>query len=106
MLIWLRRTPESFTPGAVDPRSPQFVQPDLSSGQILRWDTRALYAALDADRRARSLTWADLARDVGGFTAGMLQSLNKGGRIGFPRVMRLVRFLGQPAASFTRVAGW
>lgn len=29
-----------------------------------------------------------------------------GGRIGFPRVMRLVRYLGEPAAAFTHVANW
>jgi hypothetical protein len=104
LLVWLRRTPESFVPGAVDPQSPRFTQPDLQSGQILRWDALALYTALDAERRERSLTWAELAREMDGFTPSMLQNLDKGGRVGFPRVMRLVRFLGRPAASFTRVA--
>jgi hypothetical protein len=36
----------------------------------------------------------------------MLTNLSKGGRIGFPRVMRLVKWLDQPAAVFTRVADW
>jgi hypothetical protein len=47
-----------------------------------------------------------VAWEVGGFTPGMLTNLSKGGRIGFPRVMRLVRRLDQPAAVFTRIAGW
>jgi hypothetical protein len=106
MLIWLRRTPESFVHGAVDPHSPCFTQPDLSPGKILRWDTRALFAALDEYRRAQSLTWAELARAIPGFTPAMLQNLDKGGRIGLRGVMRLARFLGQPAASFTRAAEW
>jgi len=106
MLIWLRRTPESFVPGVVDPRSQCFVQPDISSGSILRWDTRAFFAALDEYRRVRSLTWAELARAIPGFTPGMLQNLGTGGRIGLRGVMRLARFLGKPAASFTRVANW
>lgn len=106
MLIWLRRTPESFVRGAVDPRSDCFVNPDLTSGKILRWDTRALYAALDESRRARSLTWVELAREIPGFTPAMLQNLNKGSRVGLRGVMRLARFLGQPAASFTRVSSW
>jgi len=106
MLIWLRRTPESFVPGVVDPRSQCFVQPDITSGSILRWDTRALFAALDVYRRVRSLTWAELARAIPGFTPGMLQNLGTGGRIGLRGVMRLARFLGKPAASFTRVANW
>lgn len=106
MLLWLRRTPESFVPGATDPRSDRFCRPDLTMGQILRWDTRALFAALDGRRRERELTWAAVARELRGFTPGMLTNLAKGGRVGFPRVMRLVRWLDQPAAAFTRVADW
>jgi len=106
MLLWLRRTPESFVPGATDPRSDCFCRPQLTTGQILRWDTHALFAALDEQRRERQLTWTNVAREVRGFTPGMLTNLSKGGRIGFPRVMRLVRWLGQPAAAFTRIADW
>jgi hypothetical protein len=106
MLLWLRRTPESFVAGAVDPQSDLFCRPHLAKGQILRWDTRALHAALDSRRRSEALTWADLAREIGGFTPGMLTNLARGGRIGFPRVMRLVCWLGEPAATFTRIAEW
>ena len=106
MLIWLRRTPESFIPGVVDPRSACFVNPTLSIGEILRWDTRALYAALDGRRRERRSTWSETARELRGFTPGMLTTLAKGGRIGFPGVMRLVLWLGEPAATFTRVDAW
>jgi hypothetical protein len=106
LLLWLRRTPESFVPGATDPRSDRFCQPSLTTGQILRWNTEALFAALDAKRRERLVTWAVIAAEIGGFTPGMLTNLSKGGRIGFPRVMRLVQWLGQPAAAFTRVADW
>jgi len=106
MLVWLRRTPESFMPGVVDPRSPQFLEPTLARGEILRWDTRALYDALDAQRRERQLTWAATAAEIAGFTPNMLTRMARGGRVGFPHVMRLVRWLNQPAASFTRVARW
>ena len=106
MLVWLRRTPESFTSGAADTRSACFVNPTLSSGEILRWDTRALYVAIDARRRERRLTWGETARELRGFTPGMLTTLAKGGRIHFPRVMRLVLWLGQPSATFTRVDAW
>ncbi len=106
MLLWLRRTPESFVPGATDPASERFCRPQLETGRILRWDTRALFDALDEQRRVRQLTWTAVAREVRGFTPSMLMNLSKGGRIGFPRVMRLVRWLGQPAAVFTRVASW
>jgi hypothetical protein len=106
MLLWLRRTPESLVPGATDPGSERFCRPNLTDRQILRWDTRALFAALDQRRRERQLTWAAVAREIRGFSPGMLTNLAKGGRIGFPRVMRLVRWLGQPAAVFTRIADW
>jgi hypothetical protein len=106
MLLWLRRTPESFVPGAIDPKSDCFCRPTLGLGQILRWDTRGLYEALDRRRRSASLTWSEVARQIRGFTPGMLTNLAKGGRIGLPRVMRLVQWLGEPAASFTRIADW
>ena len=105
MLLWLRRTPESFVPGIADADSDTFRLPELKTGQILRWDTTALFLALNARRQTQELTWAEVAREVR-FTPGMLTNLSKGGRIGFPRVMRLVRWLGRPAAAFTRIARW
>jgi len=106
MLLWLGRSPESFVPDIPDADTARYRLPKLTSGRILRWDTRALFEALDARRQERELTWAQVAREIGGFTPGMLTNLSKGGRIGFPRVMRLVRWLGQPAVTFTRVAAW
>jgi hypothetical protein len=106
MLLWLRRTPESFVPGAHDPQSERFCRPELTTGQILRWDTRALHAALDERRRRESLTWADVARQIGRYTPGQLTTLARGGRTGFPHVMRIVRWLDRPAAAFTRIAAW
>jgi len=106
MLLWLHRTPESFVPGISDADAPHFQLPDVSAGQILRWDTKALHAALDARRRERGMTWAELAGELRGFTPNMLTNLASGPRIGFPRVMRLVRWLDEPAVDFTRVANW
>ncbi len=106
MLIRLGRTPESFVPGIADASSDRYRLPDLTTGRILRWDTKALHAAVDAERRSKQLTWADVAREVGDFTPSMLTNLAKGPRIGFPRVMRLVRWLDQPAVTFTRIARW
>jgi hypothetical protein len=104
MLLWLGRTPESFVPGFTDAYSERFRLPDLTTNQVLRWDTRALFLALNAQRTERRMTWADVARELWGFTPGLLTNLSKGGRIGFPGVMRLVRWLDRPAASFTRIA--
>jgi hypothetical protein len=106
MLVWLGRTPESFVPGIPAADAPRFKLPALTRGEILRWDTRALFAALDSRRQARRWTWSALARDVGGFTPTMLTNLATGPRIGFPRVMRIVRWIGEPAVTFTRIARW
>ena len=106
MILWLDRTPESFIPGIEDAESERYRLPNLTTSQILRWDTRALYLALNAERLRRQWTWSDVARELRGYTPGMLTNLSKGGRIGFPRVMRLVRWLGKPAVTFTRISDW
>ena len=106
VLLWLGRTPESFVSNITDADSERFQLPNLTTGQILRWDTHALFLALNAQRLQRQLTWSEVARELKGFTPGMLTNLAKGGRIGFPRVMRLAQWLGRPAVVFTRIADW
>jgi hypothetical protein len=106
MLLWLGRTPESFVPAIPDANAPRYRLPQVTTGEIVRWDTRALFEALDRERQQRGWTWMALARDIGGFTPSMLTNLATGPRTGFPRVMRLVRWLAEPAVTFTRVARW
>ena len=106
VLLWLGRTPESFVSDNPDADSERFRLPILTTGRILRWDTHALYLALNTQRLERQLTWLGVARELRGFTPGMLTNLSKGGRIGFPRVMRLVGWLGKPAVTFMRIADW
>jgi len=69
----------------------RFRLPNLTTGQILSWDISKLFLALNAQRVERQLTWSGVAREIRGFTPGMLTNLSKGGRIGFPRLMRLVQ---------------
>jgi hypothetical protein len=102
MLLWLRRTPESFVPGFPDADADRFQLPGDTQGLILRWDAAALHAALNAKRHVAGMTWQNVANEVGGFTPGMLTNLAKGGRVGMPGVMRLTAWIGQPAAAFTR----
>ena len=78
--------------------------PDLPSGQVLRFDTRKLHAALAARRMGRGLTWQQVANEIGGMSATSLTHLKKGGRTGFPFVTRMARWLGQPVAHFTRAS--
>lgn len=106
MLLWLRRTPESFVPGFPDADAECFRLPEPGREQILRWDTKALHAALNTQRQASGMSWAAVAQAMGGVSPVMLTHLAQGGRTGFPIVMRLVSWLGQPAATFTRVSDW
>lgn len=97
MLLWLKRSPESFVPGHPDAGTelPAVTPPD-----VLRFDTRSLHAALNAQRLDRKMTWAQVAQEIG-VAASQLAHLASGGRTGFPGVMRIVRWLGRPAAHFT-----
>lgn len=106
MLCWLHRSPESFIPGR-DGESRDFeMLPQIGPSRILRFDTRALYGALDAQRIERRMTWRQVADEIGGFNTASLTRLAKGGRLGFPEAMRIFAWLGRPAVSFTRVSAW
>ena len=106
MLRWLDRTPESFVPGTPDSTADRFRLPAVPSRKILRWNARALFQAADQQRQEKQLTWTQVAREIGGFTPAMLTGLAKGGRVAIPPVMRLVRWLNRPAASFTHLCDW
>ena len=103
VLRWLRRTPESFLAGRDQAPAPGEELLESGPGQILRFDTAAIHAALDARRRERRLTWKEVASEIRGFTPGMLTNLAKGPLIGFPRVMGPTQWLGRPASDFVRV---
>ncbi len=107
MLLWLGRTPESFVPGFEKEDAERFRLRVLGMEQILRWDPEALHSSLNAQRQDRGMSWQEVAREVGGYNADGLTRLEKAGRrVGLPRVMRIVRWLGQPAATFTRASDW
>ncbi|MGC1784792.1 MAG: hypothetical protein WA708_19920 [Acidobacteriaceae bacterium] len=99
---WLQATPESFLsePGR-HPRQEEEL-PRGAPDRILRFDTRALHAALDQERKRRGMTWQQVARELPGFTQTMLKNLASGPLIGFPRVMWITQWLGSPAARFVR----
>lgn len=101
MLRWLERTPESFVPGHNGSALDSLTLPVVRPEQILRFDARAIYAALESRRVERGMTWAHVAGEVGGISAAGLTRLAKGGRVAFPGVMRMARWLGRPAASLT-----
>lgn len=103
MLRWLNRTPESFMPNYDSANADRAHLPDVPAGGVLRFDTKKLYGVVNARRQERELTWQDAARQIG-VAASSLQHLSKGGRTSFPQVMRILQWLGRPAADFTRIA--
>ena len=105
MLLWLNRSPESFMPEHPECEDVRERLPEVPSHQILRFDTAKLHAALDGQRTAKSMTWAQVAQEVG-LGVSSLTHLSRGGRTGFPHVMRIVRWLNRPAAEFTRASDY
>jgi D-isomer specific 2-hydroxyacid dehydrogenase, catalytic domain len=67
--------------------------PEPGPSRVLRLDTKALHAALDAERKTRGLTWEEVATELPGLTVSMLRNLSTGPLIGFPRVMMLTQWL-------------
>jgi transcriptional regulator with XRE-family HTH domain len=103
VLRWLERTPESFLSGPMRSANPEEQMPDAGLDRILRFDTRAIYEALQHERLRRGLTWQQVAHELPGFTPSMLTNLANAPLIGFPRVMTLFQWIGRPAAVFVRV---
>lgn len=103
MLLWLRRTPESFVPGYSEAGSAGAYLPEVPPRHVLRFDTKKLHAALNAQRLERKLTWMGIAKQLG-LGPSSLTHLANGGRTAFPQVMRMVQWLNRPAADFTRAS--
>lgn len=107
MLRWLERTPESFVAGGERSTRSSDAEalPVAPPEKILRWDSAAIHAAVDGQRQARSMTWNEVAQEIG-CGANTLRGLANGGRVSLPAVMRIIRWLHQPAAAFVRLADW
>lgn len=103
ILRWLDRTPESFLIGNDALPYAEKPLPEAGPSQILRFDTRAIHIALDAERRRRGMTWARIAAELPNFAEGALLHLANGPLIGFPRVMLITQYLREPAASFVQI---
>lgn len=106
MLLWLRRSPESFVPGFEGADAARYRLRELAPNRILRWDSHALHHAMNAQRRSRGMSWKEVASEVGGCRHQVLTRLEKGGRTTLPAVMRYAAWLERPAADFTRASEW
>lgn len=107
MTRWLGRSVESFIPGYVDPPAAVVTGDDrANSGRFRRFDTKALFAALDAERRRREVTWKQVATElsvVQPVSPSMLTRLKHGGRIELYAMLAMVGWLDERVDTFTRL---
>jgi hypothetical protein len=115
MLRWLGRTPESFLAGANDEGATddgghddpdRFALPAAGLDRRLRWALKLLYASMDEKRRQDGLTWPALAATLG-CSPNQLTGLRTAKfAAGMDLAMRIVQWLGRPAADFVYPAKW
>jgi hypothetical protein len=105
ILRWLGEAPERFVAGS-SPDGAAVPLPAAAPDQRPRWDLAALYVALDRQRRTQELTWAELAARIG-CTQHQLTGIRTARfAIGMKLAMRIVQWLGRPAAEFIYPARW
>jgi hypothetical protein len=105
MLRWLGRTPESFLSGA-RAEDLGFALPEAGPDRRLRWALKLLYASMDEQRRHQGLTWPALAA-VLECSPNQLTGLRTAKfTTGMDLAMRIVQWLGRPAADFVYPARW
>ena len=68
---------------------------------MLRFDAVALYDALDGQRTARGMTWAQVAVEIG-VSAATIKRTRAGGRMEVDGMLAMVRWLGVPIETFVR----
>jgi transcriptional regulator with XRE-family HTH domain len=68
---------------------------------MIRFDSKALFAALDEQRRTRRLTWTQVAKETG-VAAATLKRTEQGGRLEVDGVLAMVGWLGRTVESFTK----
>ena len=102
MTRWLGRTVESFAGGDGGPPKSGVL---TKSGRYTRFDTTALYAAVDEQRQRRSLTWEQIALEVwptGPWGLNQLKRLADGGRADVYSALAICGWLNRTILSFTR----
>ena len=68
---------------------------------MLRFDSAALFAALDHQRGARGMTWEQVAAETG-VSSATIKRTRAGGRMEVDGMLALVHWLGVPVETFVR----
>jgi len=101
MTRWLGRTVESFAGGDGGPSKSGVL---TKSGRYTRFDTKALYAAVDEERQRRGMTWQQVALEVwpsGPWGPNQLKRLANGGRADVYSALAICGWLNRTILSFT-----
>ena len=105
MLRWLDRTPESFLMGADDDHA-GFALPPAGPDRRLRWSLKLLYKTMDEKRRQDGLTWPQLAATLGCGPNRLTALRTAKFATDMDLAMRIVQWIGRPAAEFVYLATW
>jgi transcriptional regulator with XRE-family HTH domain len=68
-----------------------------------RFNTKALFDAMDQQRRERGITWQQVARETG-VSPGTLTRTKLGGRMEVDGMLSMVRWLNRTVESFVQAA--
>ncbi len=68
---------------------------------VRRFDTAALYQALNQQRAARDMTWSEVSKEIG-VNASTLQRTKLGGRMEVDGMIAMVDWLGEVPETFIR----
>ena len=104
MTRWLGRTVESFAGGDGGPPLQHGVL--ARPGRYIRFDTAALYAAVDAERQRLGMTWEQVASEVwpsGPWGPNQLKNMAKGGRSDVYNALAICGWLNRTIQEFTHV---
>jgi hypothetical protein len=107
MLRWLDRSPESFLKGGTfDFDDQRCALPLAGADRRLRWSLKLLYATMDEKRLQEGRTWPQLAAAIG-CTPNRLTALRTAKySTDMDLAMRIVQWMGRPAADFVYSARW
>lgn len=105
MLRWLDRSPESFLVGRAT-TTPDEALPVAGPDRRLRWHLKRMHAALDEERRARGLTWKETAEEIGCAPNQLTGLKTAKFATNMNLAMRVVQWLGRPAADFVYRSRW
>jgi hypothetical protein len=105
ILRWLGCPPESFLTNTAT-NGNDVALPPAGEDRRLRWDLAVVYEALNEHRQVRGLTWREAAQELR-CTEHQLTGIRTARyAIGMTLMMRLVQWMGQPAAAFIYAAQW